>query len=160
MSFRSWKGRPVLVTRFPNIYGPGDLNFSRIVPDVLRSALRGKDPVLRSDGTPERDYLYIEDVVDLYLLLAERIRKTQGEAFNAGHNRPISVRRLAETILRLAGRPDLKPRITGRGTPRGEIDRQRLDASKTKRILGWEPKIPLGRRAAAKPPVVYDTSWE
>ncbi len=136
-------GLPVVVTRFSNIYGPGDLNFSRIVPDVIRSALQGKNPILRSDGTPERDYLYIEDVVDLYLLLAEQIRKTQGEAFNAGHNRPVSVRRLAETILRLAGRPDLKPRITGRGTPRGEIDRQWLDGGKVRRLLGWSPKVPL-----------------
>jgi len=154
-------GLPVVVTRFSNIYGPGDLNFSRIVPDVIRGALQGKNPILRSNGTPERDYLYIEDVVDLYLLLAEQIQKTQGEAFNAGHNRPVSVRRLAETILRLAGRPDLKPRITGRGTPHGEIDRQWLDGGKVRRLLGWSPKIsleeglrrtlPWYRDAAAKP---------
>lgn len=141
---------PVVVTRFANIYGPGDLNFSRIVPDAIRSVLQGKPPVLRSDGTPERDYLYIDDVVDLYLLLAERIERTRGEVFNAGHNQPIRVLDLIETLLRVAKRPDLRPQITGKGTPHGEIDRQWLNAEKAREILGWEPRVPLeeGLRAA------------
>jgi len=136
-------GLPIVITRFSNIYGPGDLNFSRIVPDVIRSVLGGKAPVLRSDGTPERDYLYVDDVVDLYLLLAERIAQTRGEVFNAGHNRPVSALQLAETILRLAGRPDLRPQIAGKGNPHGEIDRQWLDGSKAQRLLGWRPQVPL-----------------
>lgn len=136
-------GLPVVITRFANIYGPGDLNFCRIVPDTVRSILQGKPPVLRSDGTPERDYLYIDDAVDLYLLLAERIGETQGEIFNAGHNQPISVRDLVETILRIIERPDLKPQVLAKGKPPGEIDCQYLDGSKTKRILGWTPQIPL-----------------
>lgn len=136
-------GLPVVVTRFANLYGPGDLNFSRIVPDTIRSALRGKAPVLRSDGTPERDYLFIDDAVDLYLLLAERIDATQGEVFNAGHNRPVSVLHLVRRILKLAGRTDLKPRVLGQGTPHGEIQRQWLDAGKTQRVLGWKPRVTL-----------------
>ena len=134
---------PVAVTRFANIYGPGDLNFSRIVPDTIRSILQGKPPVLRSDGTPKRDYLYIDDVVDLYLLLAERIEQIKGEVFNAGHNQPVSVLALTETLLRLAGRSDLRPKLLGRGVPHGEIDRQWLDAGKAKRLLGWAPRVPL-----------------
>lgn len=134
---------PVVVTRFSNIYGPGDLNFSRIVPDTIRSILQGKAPLIRSDGSPERDYLYVDDVVDLYLILAERIDVTKGEAFNAGHNRPISVLKLVGTILRLAGRPDLKPKILGKGILHGEIDRQWLDGSKAKRLVGWSPRIGL-----------------
>ncbi len=136
-------GLPIVITRFSNIYGPGDLNFSRIVPDIIRSVLQGKAPVLRSDGTPERDYLYVEDVVDLYLLLAERITQSRGEVFNAGHNRPVSVLQLVETLLLLANRPDLKPKIAGGGTPPGEIDRQWLDATKAAQLLGWHPKVPL-----------------
>lgn len=136
-------GLPVVITQFSNLYGPGDLHFSRIVPDTIRRVLRGKPPVLRSDGTPKRCYLYIDDAVDLYLLLAERIEKTRGDVFNAGHNKPVSVQALVEMILQLAGRRDLQPKILGTGTPRGEIDRQRLDGSKVKRILSWEPRTPL-----------------
>ncbi len=134
---------PVVITRFANIYGPGDLHFSRIVPDTIRSILQGKAPVIRSDGTPERDYLYIDDAVDLYLVLAERIDVTKGEVFNAGHNRPVSVLKLVETILQLLGRPDLKPDILGKGKLHGEIDRQWLDGSKVKKLVGWSPGVGL-----------------
>lgn len=140
--FRTY-GLPVVITRFANIYGPGDLNFSRIIPDTIQSVLQGKSPVIRSDGTPERDYLYIDDVTDLYLLLAERIEETKGEVFNAGHNKPISVLDLVNTILRLSGQTHLHPAIRGKGNPHGEIERQYLDVSKIRRVMGWEPKVPL-----------------
>jgi len=142
-SYYKTYGLPVVVTRFCNIYGPGDLNFSRIIPDTIRSILQGKRPVIRSDGTPERDYLYIDDVTDLYLLLAQRIQETKGIIFNAGHNKPVDVLSLVKMILRLAQRADLKPDIRGKGKLRGEIDRQWLDGSKAKRILGWAPNIGL-----------------
>lgn len=136
-------GLPVVVTRFANIYGPGDLNFSRLVPGTVRAALEGRRPVIRSDGSPERDYVYIEDAVDLYLRLAEAIEDTRGEVFNAGHGVPVRVLDLVRLILELAGRPDLAPEILGAGTPTGEIDRQWLDAAKAKRVLGWQPRVGL-----------------
>lgn len=136
-------GLPVVVTRFCNVYGPGDLNFSRIIPDAIRSILQGKRPVIRSDGTPERDYLYIDDATDLYLLLAQRIQETKGNIFNAGHNKPVGVLSLVKTILRLAGRPDLRPDIRGKGRLHGEIDRQWMDGGKAKRVLGWVPHVRL-----------------
>lgn len=136
-------GLPVVITRFANIYGPGDMNFSRIVPDTLRSVLQGKAPVIRSDGTPERDYLYVEDVADLYLKLAENIKKTKGEIFNAGHNKPVSVIDLVKAILKAAGRTDLKPQILGKGSLHGEIDRQWLDGAKAFKVLRWKPKTDL-----------------
>ena len=136
-------GLPVVVTRFANLYGPGDMNFSRIIPDTIRSILAGRRPVIRSDGTPERDYLFIDDAVDLYLLLAQRIDRTKGEVFNAGHNQPVRVLQVVETLLRLAGRSDLKPKILGKGTPHGEIDRQWLDGAKAKRMVGWSPDVEL-----------------
>ncbi len=136
-------GLPVVITRFANIYGPGDINFSRIVPDMMRSVLEGRNPVIRSDGTPERDYLYIDDVTDLFLLLAERIKETKGEIFNAGHNKPASVLTLVETVIRLSGRTDLKPAVLGKGSLHGEIDQQWLDGAKVKHVLGWEPCVSL-----------------
>jgi CDP-glucose 4,6-dehydratase len=136
-------GLPVTVARCANVYGPGDLNFSRIVPDTVRRALGGLPPVLRSDGSPERDYLYVDDVVEFYLLLGERIDVTRGEVFNAGLRQPVKVLDLVHAILRAAGRADLRVDVRGRGVPAGEIDRQWLDASKARRVLGWEPRVPL-----------------
>ncbi|HEV2055656.1 MAG TPA: GDP-mannose 4,6-dehydratase [Methylomirabilota bacterium] len=136
-------GVPAVVTRFANIYGPGDLNFSRLVPETVRAALEGRRPSTRSDRSPERDYVYIDDVVDLSLLLAERIEDTRGEAFNAGHGTPVRVLDLVRLILELAGRPDLVPEVLGTGTLAGEIDRQWLDAAKAKRVLGWQPRVGL-----------------
>jgi len=142
-TYYKFYGLPVVITRFANIYGPGDLNFSRIIPDTIRSVLNGKYPVIRSDGTPERDFLYINDVVDLYLLLAEKIKLTKGEILNAGHNKPIRILDLVKTIIRLAGKKNLRPRIQGKGKLRGEIDRQWLNAKKVKRLLGWSPNVML-----------------
>ncbi len=136
-------GLPVVITRFANIYGPGDINFSRIVPDTIRSVVQGKDPIIRSDGTPQRDYLYVGDVADLYRCLAENISKTKGEIFNAGHNKPVSVLNMVRMVLKVSGRRDLKPRILGKGSLHGEIDKQWMDGSKVKKVLGWKPKTSL-----------------
>jgi CDP-glucose 4,6-dehydratase len=133
---------PVTVTRFANIYGGGDLNFSRIIPDTMRSLILNRSPVLRSDGSPVRDYIYISDVIDAYLVLAENMEKAIGNAFNFGTKKPVSVLELVNMIIKISGK-NLKPSIEGKGTPNGEIDRQFLDSSKAKRILGWEAKIPL-----------------
>ena len=83
------------VTRFANIYGGGDLNFSRIVPEAVCAALEGRAPVLRSDGSPERDFLYVEDAASAYLAIADDLDRDEirGEAFNAGGGRPHRGRR-------------------------------------------------------------------
>ncbi len=138
-------GLPVAVTRFANIYGGGDLNFSRIVPDSVRAVLKGNNPVLRSDGTPERDFVFVDDAVDLYLEIARRLpgREVAGEVFNGGHNRPVKILDLVEKIIDLSGQQGLKPDIRGKNTGYGEIDRQWLDATKAREVLGWTPKIGL-----------------
>ncbi len=137
-------GVPVAVTRFANIYGPGDLNFSRLVPEVVRAVLLGRRPVIRSDGSPERDFLFVDDAAAAYLAIADCMEQpgVTGEAFNAGGGRPIAVRTLVETICRVAG-VDVQPDIQGAGTPRGEIDRQYVDATKIGRLCGWEPTTDL-----------------
>lgn len=134
---------PTVVTRFANVYGPGDVNFSRIVPESIMAALEGRRPIIRSDGKPQRDFLYIDDITELYTLLAQNIKITKGNAFNAGTKKPISILTLVNTILKAAGRSDLKPKIMLKTKIHGEIDKQWLDGAKAKRMIGWEPQFTL-----------------
>lgn len=129
---------PVTVARCGNIYGGGDLNWSRIVPGTIRSLLRAERPVLRSDGGPVRDYVYVEDVVDAYIVLAERTDRAgvAGEAFNFAPQSRVTVRRMVESIAGVMGVP-ADPIVLN--TASMEIRDQTLDASKARQRLDWTP---------------------
>jgi CDP-glucose 4,6-dehydratase len=137
-------GLPVAVTRFANLYGGGDTNGSRLVPEAVCAAIDGRAPIIRSDGSPERDFVYVEDAVRAYLEIWSALGRGQGrgEAFNAGGGTPHRVGDVVATICRLAG-SQLQPEIRGRGTPDGEIDRQWVDYSKLHELTGWEPLVDL-----------------
>jgi CDP-glucose 4,6-dehydratase len=139
-------GLPVAVTRFANLYGGGDLNRSRLIPEAVGAALAGRAPVIRSDGTPERDFLYVEDAVDAYVRLADALDDAgagaRGEAFNAGGGRPHAVGDVVRLVCEIAG-TGVEPDIRGSGTPAGEIDRQYVDATKLRALTGWEPRVGL-----------------
>lgn len=137
-------GLPVAVTRFANIYGGGDLNFSRLVPEACCAALDGRAPVLRSDGSPVRDLLYVEDAAAAYLAIADALERddVRGEAFNAGGERPYSVLEIVTAITRIAG-TGVEPDVRGTGNPDGEIDRQYVDAAKLRERCGWVPSVGL-----------------
>ncbi len=134
---------PVCVTRCGNFYGGGDLNFNRIVPGTIRSVIFNEPPLIRSDGTFIRDYIYILDAAEAYLLLAEKMDglSIQGEAFNFSNEIQLSVLEITKKILELMGRADLKPVVLGEATD--EIKHQYLSAEKAKKILGWQAKYPL-----------------
>ena len=134
---------PIGVTRCGNIYGGGDLNWDRIVPGTMRSVLRGEPPVIRSDGSPLRDYLYVEDIVDGYLRLAERLDDAplRGQAFNFGMDDPKSAREIVEAIIAISDRPSLKPIILNQASH--EIHKQYLSSEKARRVLGWQPQYSL-----------------
>jgi CDP-glucose 4,6-dehydratase len=142
-AYHATYGLPVCVTRSANFYGGGDLNFSRIVPGTIRSALRGERPVLRSDGTPIRDYIFIRDVVDGYLTLAEAMEwgEIRGRAYNFSIETPLSVLAITERILALMGRADLRPVILD--VAKAEIPEQHLSAARARRELGWRPHYGL-----------------
>jgi CDP-glucose 4,6-dehydratase len=137
-------GVTVAVTRFANLYGGGDTNASRLVPEAVTAVLAGRRPVVRSDGSPERDFLYVEDAVRAYLAIWAALGRDEGrgEAFNAGGGRPHRVGDVVELICRLAG-SELEPDIRGAGVPHGEIDRQWVDFSKLRELTGWEPSVTL-----------------
>jgi len=134
---------PVAVARCGNIYGGGDLNWSRIVPDTIRACLRGARPIVRSDGTYVRDYIYVKDVGGAYLRLAERLDDPaiQGEAFNFSPEQAVTVLELVARIQHLMGCEGLTPDV--RNTARGEIHSQYLDSSKAERLLDWRPRYSL-----------------
>ena len=143
---------PVAVTRLANVYGGGDSNASRLVPEAVIAAVSGRAPVIRSDGTPERDFLYVDDAVGAYLALWNALAHGRagcadsagvaGEAFNAGGGAAHSVLEVVELTCRLAGTA-VEPDIRGSGTPRGEISRQWVDYSKLHALTGWKPEVSL-----------------
>ncbi len=137
-------GLPVAVTRFANIYGGGDANFSRLIPEAVSAALDGRAPVLRSDGSPERDFLYVEDAARAYVAIGDALGRDEvrGQAFNAGGGRPRRVGEVVDVIARLAG-TGVKPDVRGTGNPAGEIDRQYVDGTKIRELVGWQPEVDL-----------------
>ncbi len=136
-------GLPVATTRFANIYGGGDRNASRLIPEAIAAALAGRAPVIRSDGSPERDFLHVEDAVAAYLAIAAHLPgAASGEAFNAGGDRPHAVGTVVDAVCRLAG-TDVQPDVRGAGTPAGEIDRQYVDSRKLRELTGWRPQVGL-----------------
>lgn len=142
-SYAATYGLPVVITRCGNFYGGGDLNWSRIVPGTIRSVLRGRRPIIRSDGEFVRDYFYVEDGAGAYALAAEQLaadRTLGGEAFNFSNEQPITVIDLTRLILRLmdsALEPDVRAEATN------EIRCQYLSAAKARERLGWRPLFQL-----------------
>jgi CDP-glucose 4,6-dehydratase len=149
-SYAATYDMPVAVTRLANVYGGGDPNASRFVPDTIAALRDGKQPVIRSDGSPERDYLYIEDAVAAYLAIAESLddRANWGKAWNAGTGEPVSVRDVVDRLIRASG-VDVEPDVRGEGTPHGEIDRQFLASDAIRSELGWQPQWTLDDGLAA-----------
>lgn len=139
---------PVTITRCGNIYGPGDLNWNRLIPGTIRSVLANTCPLIRSDGKATRDYLYVEDIVDGCLALLEK--GCAGEAFNLGPSEPLSVLEVVSTILTYFDKADLKPII--QNVARHEITHQYLDSEKIYQQIGWKPKYSLSQGLAKTVP--------
>ncbi|RJP24574.1 MAG: NAD-dependent epimerase/dehydratase family protein [Candidatus Abyssobacteria bacterium SURF_5] len=134
---------PVAITRCGNFYGEGDLNWNRIIPGTIRSVLRGKRPVIRSDGKYVRDYFYVEDGAEAYLLLAERLaadERLYGEAFNFSNETPVTVLDLVKKIMMLM-ESSLEPDIRNEAV--NEIREQFLNAEKARKTFGWRPSFSL-----------------
>lgn len=138
-------GLPVGVSRCGNIFGGGDLNFNRIFPETMKAAYEDRAPVIRSDGSPTRDYLYVCDVADAYIRMAEAQDdpKLRGRAYNFSYELPKTVLEIVQDILDVVGMPHLKPDVQGDGPPHGEIPHQFLAADRARDELNWTPKFGL-----------------
>jgi len=140
-SYAATYDMPIAVTRLANVYGPGDVNWARLIPDTARALVRGERPVIRSDGSPERDYLFVEDAADAYLAVADSLDDPaqRGRAWNAGSGVPLSVLDVVRRLIAVSGR-EVEPDIQGTGVPHGEIDRQYLDPTAMRQELGWNAR--------------------
>ena len=143
-SYANAYGLPIAVTRFANVYGGGDLNFTRLVPETAIAVAAGRAPRIRSDGSPKRDFLHVDDAVAAYLAIAAAIEAGAaiGEAFNAGGDRPHSVREVVDLVVAAGGGEVVAE--YGPGPPAGEIVDQYLDSAKLRELTGWRPAIDLG----------------
>ena len=128
---------PVAITRFGNIYGEGDLNLSRIIPGAVHALINKKTLEIRSDGKFVRDYIYVKDVVDGYILLMNNIKKARGEAYNFGSKETLSVLELLEQ-MKLGLGEEVIYKILNQS--KNEIPYQSLSYAKIKKQFGWEPK--------------------
>ncbi len=134
---------PVAITRCGNFFGGGDLNWNRLVPGTIRALLDGERPLIRSDGTMRRDYIYVQDAVGAYALLAEKLLAGDaiGSAYNFSNESPLTVLEMATLLGRLVGREDLRPIVLDEAT--NEIPQQFLSAARARKELGWKPEHTL-----------------
>ena len=148
---------PVAITRCANLYGGGDLNWNRIVPGTMRSVIYGERPVIRSDGSLVRDYLYVQDAVMGYLKLARALDDPafKGEAFNFGMDNPQSVLEIVQAIIDISDHPDLAPIVLGQAP--NEIQAQYLSSAKAARRLDWTPAHTLAE--ALRQTMVWYTAF-
>lgn len=137
-------GLPVCITRCGNIYGPIDFNFSRIVPETIRCILKEKTLLIRSDGKLIRDYIYVKDIVNGYIKLAEKMKnkKIWGEAFNFSDEKPLSVIQLVKNIYKILGK---KPCYKVLDHAKYEIKDQYLQSRKARKLLKWKPNYNMGK---------------
>jgi len=133
---------PVAITRFGNVYGEGDINFSRIIPGIAKSIVKNEMLILRSNGKFIRDYVYVKDVVEAMILLMRNIKTVQGEAFNISSNENLSVLLLIKTIERRLVKK-IKYRIVNKTY--NEIPKQSINFQKIKTRLGWHPRANINK---------------
>ncbi len=134
---------PIAIARCGNIYGGGDLNWSRLVPGTIKSCLQKMVPVLRSDGTSKRDYIYVKDAVQSYLVLAEKLESggsssIVGEAFNFSCEKPLTSSDVVKSIQKLTQTEQLGMQVLNQA--QSEIHSQYLDSSKAKNQLDWQAR--------------------
>jgi CDP-glucose 4,6-dehydratase len=147
-TYHNTYGTPVCITRCGNLFGPGDLHYDRIVPGTMRDIALNRRPIIRSDGSPKRDYVFVKDIAAAYMTLAEHMedKSIHGKAYNFGTGEPLSVLEFIRLILKAANREDLEPDV--QNTAEGEILHQYLSSDLAKTTLNWKPAASVVDRLA------------
>ena len=142
-SYAKTFGMLIAIARCGNVFGGNDLNFNRIVPGTIKALLHNQNPIIRSDGTFKRDYVYVKDVVDSYVVLAENLHRKEiiGQSFNFGNDKPVTVIEIVKLIQRLMHKENIKHKILN--AAKGEIKDQYLNSSKARKLLNWKPKFTI-----------------
>lgn len=148
-------GLPTVIARCGNVYGGGDLNWSRIIPGTLRALVKGETPVLRSDGTSTRDYVHVDDVVNAYILMAKNASSSSvtGQAFNFSREEPLSAMEIYREVCSAAG-IQVDPIV--RADAHHEITHQHLSSEKARKILGWKSVVTLNEGLSRTVPWYLD----
>ena len=131
------------IIRCGNIFGPGDFNLKRLIPEVILSTLKKKNFVIRSNGKSTRDYVYVEDVVRAYILLMNKLLSSPVKlrTYNVSSNFNYSVKDVVSIVLKFMNAKNLNPIIMNNS--KQEINFQRLNYSKIIKELKWKPKIKI-----------------
>ncbi|MEM3609796.1 MAG: GDP-mannose 4,6-dehydratase [Candidatus Anstonellales archaeon] len=135
LSYHHTYGLPICITRLSNVYGGGDFNFQRLIPYVIRSIIKGDTIKLRSDGSPLREYLYVEDAANAYITIAEKFKKANGNIYNVGSNEVFSVLEVIKIISEMMGYK--KQPLLGKKNNK-EIEKQYLSSKKIESELNWK----------------------
>ncbi len=128
---------PITIARCANVFGPGDLNMSRIVPGTMEAIIKSQPLQIRSDGKMVREYIYVKDSIDGYISMAENINKTGGEAFNIASRHVMNVVEIVNAISEVLGKKVVMKILN---QAKAEIPRQYLDGSKIENTIGWKPQ--------------------
>jgi len=141
---------PIVVTRFANIYGPGQLNFSAIFPSLFRHAYSSVQFIPRSDGSQMRDFLFVGDVILLYASISKRLYENPdvfgGKIINAGSGSAIKIREVIELVNKRVNFSDyveIVQQLNKNSRLKHEIDIQYMGHEQAKEHFGWEPKTNL-----------------
>ncbi len=133
---------PVLIARFVNIYGPGDLHFTRLIPKTIKSIIENEPPKMWGVGTI-RDYLYIDDAMDALIALAYYpvSQSLPNRFFNFGVGNKVSVEDIIQKLIKLSRKNIYINKISQ--TRAQEISAQYVSWEKAKTLLHWKPKYTL-----------------
>jgi CDP-glucose 4,6-dehydratase len=137
-------GLPAVAVRNTNSFGPGDPHASHVVPGTILSLLRDEPPVIRSDGSPVKAYLYAQETMEAYIQLAEHAQDSQvrGQAFNVTTDAPVSVLELVKAIVTVSGKDHLQPVVEGSDLSQQD-SYEHLSNQKIRRAVGWRPRQSL-----------------
>jgi dTDP-glucose 4,6-dehydratase len=140
MAYRRYYQVDTRILRIFNTYGPRmQINDGRVIPNFMWQALRGENLTVYGNGSQTRSFCYVSDEVDGILRLA---RSEEHEPVNIGNPTEFTILECAQKVIEITRSSS---HIKYESLPQDDPKQRRPDISKAKLLLGWEPKIELGK---------------